>query len=64
VTTGCGTDAQGHRLFCPDRTVTRAEMAVFITRSLGQSPVGSQPSINSTLAIWQRRIQWHKANGV
>jgi hypothetical protein len=33
VTTGCGTDAQGHKLYCPDRGVTRAEMAVFITRA-------------------------------
>ncbi len=33
VTTGCGTDAQGHRLYCPDRNVTRAEMAVFIIRA-------------------------------
>jgi len=33
VTTGCGTNAQGKRLFCPDRGVTRAEMAVFITRA-------------------------------
>jgi len=33
VTTGCGDDDQGHRLYCPDRGVTRAEMAVFITRA-------------------------------
>lgn len=33
VTTGCGTDGQGRRLYCPDRGVTRAEMAVFIIRA-------------------------------
>ncbi len=33
ITTGCGTDAAGQRLFCPDRNVTRAEMAVFIDRA-------------------------------
>jgi hypothetical protein len=33
ITTGCGTDGQGRRLFCPDREVTRAEMAVFINRA-------------------------------
>ena len=33
VTTGCGTDGQGRRLYCPDRNVTRAEMAVFIIRA-------------------------------
>jgi len=33
VTTGCGRDAQGKRLYCPERGVTRAEMAVFITRA-------------------------------
>ncbi len=33
VTTGCGTNAQGLLIFCPDRGVTRAEMAVFIIRA-------------------------------
>jgi len=33
VTTGCGTDERGQRLYCPDRGVTRAEMAVFIIRA-------------------------------
>jgi len=33
VTTGCGTNEQGRRIYCPDRGVTRAEMAVFITRA-------------------------------
>ena len=33
ITTGCGTDDQGRRLYCPDRNVTRAEMAVFIIRA-------------------------------
>jgi len=33
VTTGCGTNAQGQRVYCPDRGVTRAEMAVFIVRA-------------------------------
>jgi len=36
VTTGCGTDGQGRRLYCPDRGVSRAEMATFIDRALGQ----------------------------
>jgi plastocyanin len=33
VTTGCGTNDAGQRLYCPDRGVTRAEMAVFIIRA-------------------------------
>jgi len=33
VTTGCGTNDIGQRLYCPDRGVTRAEMAVFIIRA-------------------------------
>jgi CSLREA domain-containing protein len=33
VTTGCGEDGQGRKLYCPDRGVTRAEMAVFIIRA-------------------------------
>jgi hypothetical protein len=30
ITTGCGT---GPLIYCPEREVTRAEMAVFITRA-------------------------------
>jgi len=33
ITTGCGTDEQGRRVYCPERGVTRAEMAVFIIRA-------------------------------
>ncbi len=33
VTTGCGTDDGGNKVYCPDRGVTRAEMAVFIIRA-------------------------------
>ncbi len=33
VTTGCGTNDAGQRVYCPDRGVTRAEMAVFIVRA-------------------------------
>jgi hypothetical protein len=36
ITTGCGDDEQGRRLFCPDRGVTRAEMAAFLDRAKGQ----------------------------
>ncbi len=32
VTTGCGTDDSGKKVYCPDRGVTRAEMIVFIIR--------------------------------
>jgi len=33
-TTGCDTDAAGKVYYCPERSVTRAEMAVFIIRTL------------------------------
>ncbi len=33
VTTGCGEDEQGRRVYCHDQGVTRAEMAVFIIRA-------------------------------
>jgi hypothetical protein len=33
ITTGCGEDENGNRVYCPDRGVTRAEMAVFIIRA-------------------------------
>jgi hypothetical protein len=35
ITTGCGTNDAGQRLYCPDRNVTRAEMAVFLDRAKG-----------------------------
>jgi len=39
ITTGCETNNAGQRLYCPERGVTRAEMAVFIDRTLGQGPI-------------------------
>ena len=36
ITTGCGDNDLGQRLYCPERGVTRAEMATFLTRALGQ----------------------------
>jgi hypothetical protein len=47
ITTGCGTDAAGLRIYCPDRDVTRAEMAVFLDRALG---FGELPSATPTFA--------------
>ncbi len=44
VTTGCGTDEQGRRIYCPDRGVNRAEMAVFITRAFPASIVTLSPA--------------------
>jgi hypothetical protein len=35
VTTGCGANAAGQRIYCPDRGVTRAEMAAFLERAKG-----------------------------
>lgn len=33
ITQGCGFNAAGQRLFCPDKNVTRTEMAVFLSRT-------------------------------
>ncbi len=41
ITQGCGRNAQGQLLFCPDRGVTRAEMAVFIDRAQDQTELRS-----------------------
>ena len=38
ITTGCGTDPLR---FCPDRAVTRAQMASFLARGLGLRPAGA-----------------------
>ncbi len=40
ITRGCG-----EKLFCPDRPVTRAEMAAFLTRGLGLAVPESVPAI-------------------
>jgi hypothetical protein len=48
ITTGCGDDENGQRLYCPERGVTRAEMATFITRTLGQDKVA--PPVAPTFA--------------
>src|SRR5688500_9855172 len=35
VTAGCGTTGGGQILYCPEGGVTRAEMAVFLSKALG-----------------------------
>jgi hypothetical protein len=35
ITLGCGQDAQGHPVYCPQDQVLREQMAAFIVRSLG-----------------------------
>jgi hypothetical protein len=36
VTLGCGVDAQGQPIYCPNSLVTREQMAAFIMRALGE----------------------------
>jgi YD repeat-containing protein len=36
ITTGCGNDS-----YCPDDTVTRAQMAVFVVKALGETPAAT-----------------------
>ena len=38
ITSGCGTDGNGNLMYCPERAVTRAEMAVFLLRAFDQIP--------------------------
>ena len=38
ITAGCGPE-----IFCPDRAVTRAESATFLTRAMGLGPSGGSP---------------------
>jgi hypothetical protein len=44
VTAGCGTDAQNKPIYCPDASVTREQMAVFILSALGIVPPANQPN--------------------
>lgn len=45
VTRGC--DPPDNTRYCPDRAVTRAEMATFLTRALGLDPVDVPPPAHS-----------------
>lgn len=44
VTVGCGVNAQGQPLYCPNDSVTREQMAAFITRALGEFSPPTPPS--------------------
>jgi hypothetical protein len=44
VTIGCGVNAQGQPLFCPNDSVTREQMAAFIIRALGDFFPSTPPS--------------------
>jgi hypothetical protein len=41
ITNGCGTNQAGQPIYCPDQPVTRRDMAVFIVRALGLTPLDS-----------------------
>ncbi|MGH8958827.1 MAG: S-layer homology domain-containing protein, partial [Acidimicrobiia bacterium] len=45
ITTGCSAD-----LFCPSAPVTRAEMAAFLVRALGQSPLAASGTFSDVPA--------------
>ena len=38
ITTGCGTDGEGRRSYCPAASVTRGQMATFLSRALHLPP--------------------------
>jgi hypothetical protein len=40
ITDGCGTDSQGRKMFCPDREMTRREVAVWIAKALEMELTG------------------------
>lgn len=41
ITVGCGTDSQGHLIYCPIAPVTRGQMVTFLERAVGR---GSPPT--------------------
>src|SRR5688572_20731008 len=47
ITTGCGTDAAGKLLYCPERTVTRAELSVFLLRGMHYPNLPYNPATQS-----------------
>jgi hypothetical protein len=46
ITLGCNPPAND--MFCPDESVTRAQMATFLTRALGLTPIVPPPTTSST----------------
>ena len=48
ITTGCRTDEDGRRLFCPGQTVTRAHVATFLHRLVDEPPFSYESHITST----------------
>jgi hypothetical protein len=61
VTTGCGPDR-----FCPDRTVTRGQMAAFLRRALGPDDEVKVPETAIAPSDWDRSLigvrSWYEAN--
>lgn len=48
VTIGCSVDTEGTRIYCPDREITRAEMAVFLVRAFKLDTSGYDPQDSTT----------------
>ena len=59
ITSGCSTTS-----FCPDRSVTRAEMAAFIVRGFSLSPVGSRPFFDVGGHFFEAEIASLEASGI
>jgi uncharacterized protein YkwD len=51
ITQGCGP-----KRFCPERTLTRAEMAVFLTRALALTPSGTDWFVDDDGAWYERSV--------
>lgn len=61
ITRGCNPPANDR--FCPDRTVSRGEMAAFLVRALGL-PAGPDQFIDDALSVFQSDINALAAAGV
>lgn len=62
VTKGCNPPANDR--FCPDRAVTRGEMAAFLVRAYSYAPVDSDPFTDDDGSVFERDIAALAAAGV
>lgn len=63
ITRGCG--APENREFCPDRAVTRGEIAAFLTRAFGyEPPVAADPFVDDDESVFEQDIEALAAAGI
>ena len=58
ITSGCGYDGNGNLMYCPERQVTRAEMAIFVLRAINGSNWSPPPASGSFVDVPVSGKEW------